>query len=260
MVDPRQLEQYRMGPDWTEDVELPDGTVVHLRMVRPSDKSLLLDGLRRMSPETRYMRFLTAKDSLTDGELRYLTEVDCVDHVAIGASRLDVLGRVDPLGLARFVRLVDDPTAAEGAVTVVDSFQGRGLGRLLLSRLAEAALERGITRFRATALASNARIRALLEELAVDTIQVDSEGEAMVLDVPLAPPPSAVPEMVEQDDGTVRPRRPRRPLERLLAAVAEGALEMFHVMERWVPTLPQERGDRRGASAPRRPGQEREEE
>ncbi len=74
--------------DYEELTELRDGTKVLLRLVRPSDKQLLLRGFEQLSARSRYLRFLTPKAVLTEEELRYLTELDGEDHFAIGAVRL----------------------------------------------------------------------------------------------------------------------------------------------------------------------------
>ncbi len=66
------------------------------------------------------------------------------------------------VGVARFVRL-DDPEAAEVAVAVADDWQGRGVGTVLLSRLADRARALGVRRFRASLMADNRRMRELLE-------------------------------------------------------------------------------------------------
>src|SRR5207244_92171 len=111
-------------------------------------------GFAGLSAESRYRRFFSAKDRLSEAELRYLTEVDGVDHFALGA-----LHDGEGAGVARFVRLRDRPDTAEAAIVVVDERQGCGLGRLLLTRLTEAARERGITRFRSDVLARNQAAR-----------------------------------------------------------------------------------------------------
>ena len=64
--------------------------------------------------------------------------------------------------MARFVR-EDDPDAAEAAVTVVDDWQGRGLGTSLLELLTDRAREEGIRRFTATLLAENREMLDLFE-------------------------------------------------------------------------------------------------
>ena len=130
-------------------------------MIHP-DAPLLADGFARLSPRSRRMRFLGTKTTLSAAELRYFTEVDHHDHEAIGAlSAADGRG----VGIARYVRDADDPQAAEIAVTVVDDWQGRGLGTELLSRLSGRARQAGIHRFTALAAAENAAVAGLARKL-----------------------------------------------------------------------------------------------
>src|SRR3712207_6031991 len=108
---------------------LRDGTQIDFRHIRPDDKENLETALQRLSPESRHKRFLAPKPSFNASELRYLTEIDGFDHVAILAVPDD-----DPdtiVGVGRFVRLRDLPDTAEVAIVVGDSFQGQGLGREL---------------------------------------------------------------------------------------------------------------------------------
>src|ERR1035438_4769908 len=111
----------------------------------PKDKSPLAASFERLSEQSRYRRFLTAKDKLTAAELSYLVdEVDHSDHEAIAAFDPDT-GAL--LGIARYVRSKEDPQAAEVAVTVADDWQRRGLGRALLDRLTYRARRQGGPRF-----------------------------------------------------------------------------------------------------------------
>jgi len=114
---------------------LLDGSTVRVRPIRPGDKQRLLEGFERLSPESRYRRFLSPVPRLSDRALRYLTEVDHHDHEALIGIAHDCSG----VGVARFVRSEEDPELAEAAVTVVDDWQGRGLGTALLVLLAERA-------------------------------------------------------------------------------------------------------------------------
>jgi RimJ/RimL family protein N-acetyltransferase len=141
---------------------LRDGSAVLIRQVRSTDAPLLADGFARLSPRSRWMRFLGAKTTLSAAELRYFTEVDHHDHEAIGAlSAADGRG----VGIARYVRDADDPQAAEIAVTVVDDWQGRGLGTELLSRLSDRARQAGIHRFTALSAAENVTVAGLARKL-----------------------------------------------------------------------------------------------
>jgi RimJ/RimL family protein N-acetyltransferase len=145
-------------------LSLRHGTLVRIRPVEPGDKPRLQRGLRRLSPETVRRRFLAAKPVFSDRELRYLTEVDGVDHLALVA----VLA-ADPeqvVGVARCVRTAPDSDTAEFAIVVGDALQGEGLGTVLAGALADAACEVGIRRFSATTLADNEAVERLLDTFA----------------------------------------------------------------------------------------------
>jgi len=151
----RRLTDVRGGTP----VVLRDGSDVLIRQVRSTDAPLLADGFARLSAASRQMRFLGVKKQLSAAELRYFTDVDHHDHEALGA--LDRAGGRG-VGIARYVRDADDPQAAEIAVTIVDDWQGRGLGTELLARLSDRARREGIRRFTALADANNVAVAALL--------------------------------------------------------------------------------------------------
>src|SRR6185312_12745992 len=144
------------GPDFREERTLADGRKIVLRHIQPSDKDELRRGFLALSPESRYRRFFGGVE-LDDRALKYLTEVDGKDHVAIVATTESLdLKSERGVGVARFIRSKKDPAAAEAAVTVVDDMQRLGVGTLLGWALARAARERGIERFRCDVLESNA--------------------------------------------------------------------------------------------------------
>ena len=158
------------------------GDEVLIRPIRPDDKARLLDAFERLSPESRYRRFLFPIRRLPAAQLRYLTEVDHHAHEALQG--------VDPLtdegvGVARFVRSPGDPTVAEVAVTVVDDWQGRGLGTALLHDLAARAREEGIERFSGSVLAENEPMIELLRGLGdVRTTGCDHGVVELLIDLP----------------------------------------------------------------------------
>ena len=139
---------------------LPDGTPILIRPIEPGDKARLSAALGRLSQETIHRRFLAAKPRLSSAELRYLTEVDGHDHVALVAF---LAGDPDSIvAVARCVRLVDAADTAEFAIVVGDPLQGRGLGSLLARELATAARSAGIRRFSATMAGENVAVRRLI--------------------------------------------------------------------------------------------------
>ena len=127
-------------------IALRDGSHVRLRQGHSSDRDLLLRGFERLSAQSRYQRFLAPMPALSDSMLRYLSHIDHRDHEAIVA--LDEQTG-EGLGVARYVRNSEHPDRAEVAVTVIDDWQGRGLGTLLLEVISARAREAGITTFTA---------------------------------------------------------------------------------------------------------------
>jgi hypothetical protein len=75
---------------YEERVELVDGTEVELRLLRPGDGPSLRSGLARMSPESRYARFMGERRDLNEDELRYLCQIDVFDHFAICAVSVEI--------------------------------------------------------------------------------------------------------------------------------------------------------------------------
>lgn len=142
-------------------VELLDGDSIAVRPIRPDDKERLAEGFRRLTERSRYSRFFTFTGSLSARQLAYFTEVDHHDHEALVAT--DTLTG-DGIAVARFIRSTEDPRAAELAIAVVDSWQGRGVGTALLGLLMERAREEGIERFTGMVLADNRPMLELLGE------------------------------------------------------------------------------------------------
>jgi GNAT superfamily N-acetyltransferase len=168
-------------PATGENVRLRDGSLVLVRPVHPDDKPLFVAGFERLGEESRYRRFMGRKKSLSVRDLEFFTELDHADHDALGALE-PLTGQ--GLGVARALRLADDPARAEVAVVVIDAWQGRGLGGALLWRLAERARARGVRRFCATLFTDNHAMLRIFERLG--DVRVKSvERNAMEIEVSL---------------------------------------------------------------------------
>lgn len=150
------------GADHGLPVVLRDGSRIMVRPGLPSDRAALERAFARLSPESRYRRFLIATPRLDERMLRQLMAVDHHDHEAIAAFE-EATG--EGIGVARYVRDPERPEAAEAAVTVIDDWQGRGVGTILLELLAARARAQGITTFTALVLASNREMLELLGTL-----------------------------------------------------------------------------------------------
>ena len=143
---------------------LEDGTQVLLRPVSSDDRERIQNGMAALSSQSRYFRFFTSAPRLSDQQLRYFSEVDQRNHVAWIA--LDSSEPKHPgLGIARFIRTNEDPSVAEMAFVVIDAYQCRGLGTILLAVLYLTAEVRGVQVLRAVVLGENTRVSNWLRSL-----------------------------------------------------------------------------------------------
>ncbi len=166
------------------NVALESGLKMVVRPIEPGDKPLLVNGLRLLSPESQYRRFLSPKPRFTAGELRYLTEVDGADHVALIAVEAENPSHI--VGVARFIRDRERPDTAEFAIVVGDRYQGHGAGRALARLLVDEARARGIRRFTATTLADNAPVQRLIASIARDLEHVIAGSGTRFIEAELA--------------------------------------------------------------------------
>ena len=132
---------------------LRDGTRILIRAIRAEDKPLLLKHFHSLSERSIYYRFFGHKRSLEQADLRGLTELDFVNHVGLAAT-IETEGTERFIGVGRYLRSVD-ARAAEVAFAVLDEFQGRGIGTILLHHLAQIARRKGITQFAAFVMGDN---------------------------------------------------------------------------------------------------------
>ena len=166
---------------------LSDNTLLFLREIRPDDKERLLASMDCLSERSRQRRFLGPKHTLSQRELRYLTEVDGRDHYAVVAVPDDDDDRI--VAVARFVRAADDPESAEAAITVCDALQGKGLGSLLARRLSDAARDRGVVRLTASVASENRPALKLMRQIDERlSSQVGSSVTELVAQLPMPTP------------------------------------------------------------------------
>jgi len=171
---------------------LADGTPLYFRPLGKEDRELLRRGFDHLSNEGRYTRFFHQVTHLSEEQLTYLTDVDQRDHFAWVA----VVPGTDPaegVGISRWIRLRDDPTAAEVAVTVVDDYQRKGIGRTLLALAARSALEAGVKSFRAWIISDNKATLAMLHKMGASPGHWESG--VLELDVPLPSDPREIEEL-----------------------------------------------------------------
>lgn len=163
---------------------LRDGRLLGIEPITPAARPLIERAMARVSPESSRRRFFTPRFRLSDRELDALTNLDGHDHFALGAVIEGGDGAPEGVGVARFVRVPERHDAAEVAILVVDDFQGQGVGRMLLARLALAALARGIARFRGMVMSDNDPMLKLLSRYAPGLSMARVDGH-LDIEVPL---------------------------------------------------------------------------
>jgi RimJ/RimL family protein N-acetyltransferase len=154
MIDVRKYEACEV---------LKDGRDVCVRAIRPDDKTTILDGLSQFSDASVYKRFHGTKQSFTEGELKFLTEIDYLHHVALVVA-LKENGQV--IGGGRYISSGESlpPRAAELAFAVVDSFQGMGVGSIVLKHLILIARDAEVATFEADVLVVNRAMIRVFEK------------------------------------------------------------------------------------------------
>lgn len=169
--------------DFPVHIKLKDGTPISIRLLRPDDKEELRLGFEALSPDSRRRRFLSLQSELTESQLQYLTKIDNVNHLALGAFDMSP-GNSKGIGVARYIRIENEPEVAECAVTILDAYQGRGLGTKLFELLIHAARKNGISKFRGYVLEENISMLSMLKRLGAQSQR--EEGQLLRVDLALS--------------------------------------------------------------------------
>ena len=167
MADAPHADGYPV--EWEADVVLRDGSVAHLRPIRPDDA----DGIRRFhgaqSDESIYLRFFAPLKMLSDADVFRFTNVDHCDRVALVVTMREAI-----IGIGRYDRI--DERSAEVAFNISDRYHGRGIGSVLLEHLAAIAQEFGIARFTAEVLPRNRKMLSVFSEAGYDVKRHIADG------------------------------------------------------------------------------------
>jgi GNAT superfamily N-acetyltransferase len=148
-------------------IELRDGTRLHIRPIVPEDEPLLHEAVAAMSERTVYFRFFSPIKRMSDALAHRLAVVDYRDRFAIVATTHLPRGPSQKeriVAVARYDR-ARDTDVAEVAVAVIDEFQRRGLGSVLLAELARVARGQGIRSFQLIVLPENREMLGLLRKM-----------------------------------------------------------------------------------------------
>jgi acetyltransferase len=143
--------------------QLPDGTNITIRPIRPEDATIEQEFVRRLSPEAKYFRFMSALSELTEDMLVRFTQLDYHRELALIAVA-GAPGAETELAVARYVTNPDGQSC-EFAIVVADEWQRHGIGSRLLNALMDAARQRGFREMTGEILASNRHMLDLVSKL-----------------------------------------------------------------------------------------------
>lgn len=132
---------------------------VVIRPVQTDDVDLILDMHNRLSTNSLYMRYHSPRMP-TREEIERMCRLDGTNGRVVVAAIPGSKPRI--VGMAYYV--VTDQDTAETALLVEDLYQGQGIGRRLMQRLTQLAVDQGICFFDALTLSSNDRMIRLLHQ------------------------------------------------------------------------------------------------
>lgn len=140
---------------------LRDGSPIDIRALRPEDEADMLAAVGKTSPQSLRRRFFVMKRHFSEKERAFFMDVDFRDHVAIVALA-EESGREVIVGGGRYI--VFEPGRAEMAFIVIDSWQGRGVGSILMRHLVKFASDAGLHELTAEVLPENTAMIKVFEK------------------------------------------------------------------------------------------------
>jgi acetyltransferase len=174
-------------------VQLRDGQQLKLRPVRPEDAGLEQEFVRKLSTQSRYFRFHHGLAELSTSMLVRFTQIDYDCEMAFVALGADASGHEEEVASSRYVQEADGETC-EFALVVLDSWQGHGLGRLMMEAIIDHARERGLTRMRGDVLFENHRMIHLMQRMGFSVLSHDEDSTLRTVWLKLNDPrPSRLP-------------------------------------------------------------------
>lgn len=162
--------------------KLKNGTIVFIRFLKQTDKEYIEKGYKELSYKSQYFRFISPPSSLSDKYLKYLTEIDNKNHVAMIAFAIEKPLK-SAIGVARYIKLIDNPGSAEYAITVADSYQNQGLGSIFFNLLVEHARRNNISNLTGYILSENLPMLKIVRHHNIHVRK--EEGALLRVDLPL---------------------------------------------------------------------------
>ncbi|MES9943761.1 MAG: bifunctional acetate--CoA ligase family protein/GNAT family N-acetyltransferase [Candidatus Thiodiazotropha sp.] len=163
--------------------QLPNGTNIVIRPIRPEDADLEQTFTRQLSDEAKYFRFMSSIQELTPEMLTRFTQIDYHNEMALIAVTEDNNHEIE-LGVSRYV-INPDKKSCEFALVVSDQWQRQGIGHKLMHQLMEIARDRGLEKMEGEVLSNNFKMLDLMKSLyfGISTSPEDSSIKQVVVDL-----------------------------------------------------------------------------
>jgi len=167
---------------------LRDGSTATVRTTRPDDKEALTAFFGSLSDESKIQRFFS--QSVPSAKI---IELFCDSSNPRAALSLIVTRLAEPLAhiIAAGTYLARNETTAEIALTVDDEFQGKGIGTLLLERLALLAVANGFRRFWAVTQLENKAVLDVFRDSGFEC-RTKTDGGYVEVDLSVIPSEASV--------------------------------------------------------------------
>jgi len=176
------FKRWLAKPPGTFNYHFDDGLRVQVSPIRPEHAPRFEAGYQQLSEASRRMRFFGQLSGLSSKQLEFLTRPDGRLHIAYGA--LSLAQPEEPgVGVARCIRLDGDSRIAEIGITILDQYQGRGVGQLLHACLHRAGHMAGLKQFIYDVSADNERFIRHLQALGARQVSRDRDVVRLMLPV-----------------------------------------------------------------------------
>ncbi|WP_128892673.1 GNAT family N-acetyltransferase [Erythrobacter sp. HKB08] len=164
------------------ETHLNDGSPVCIRSVRKEDEERLREGIAKLSPQSRYLRFFSGMPQPPQTVLDRLLDVDGHDHIAWGAIRTD-LDEAPAIGVVHAFRDREDASVADFSVAVIDEYHKRGLARLLTAVLLLDCRDEDYDRLSVHILPENKPALTLAKSLGAEHVGYESGVSQFEIDI-----------------------------------------------------------------------------
>jgi N-acetylglutamate synthase-like GNAT family acetyltransferase len=167
---------------------LGDGSSYLIRAIRLNDKERIIELFKRLSPESRYLRFAHAISKLPDDFLENILHLDYVTEMALVAVIQSQMGAEEIIGIARYVT-PPNQDFCEFSLSVSDSHTEHGIGTNLMLDLITHAKENALQEMVGYVLSNNSKMLHLVSALGFKTSKINDDPDFKIVRLPLREKP-----------------------------------------------------------------------